>query len=83
MSGADFINKYGLFSGTLYPILQRLEDAGWCRSYWEAGDPSELGRPNRRYYELTPVGQRRTQEALSDRRVRKFFGSGELEPIGA
>lgn len=43
-------------SGTLYPILLRLEAAGWLRSEWELGDPATLGRPRRRYYMLTGEG---------------------------
>jgi hypothetical protein len=27
-------------SGTIYPILARLETAGWLASFWEHGDPA-------------------------------------------
>lgn len=46
----------GLFTGTLYPLLMRLEDAGWLTSEWEVLDPSEAGRPRRRYYSMTAKG---------------------------
>jgi len=46
----------GLPSGTLYPILVRLERAGWVESRWERTDPVADGRPNRRYYQLTAEG---------------------------
>ena len=39
-------------SGTLYPLLARLEAAGWFTSEWEDVDPSEVGRPRRRLYKL-------------------------------
>lgn len=83
LSGADFINDYGLFSGTLYPILRKLEKAGWVISTWENSDPSELGRPVRRLYELTAAGQREAENALKNDRMRKFFGSDGKELKGA
>lgn len=83
ISGSDFINDYGLFSGTLYPILRRLETAGWIVGYWENGQPTELGRPNRRFYELTAAGQREAEKALKTDRIRKFFSAGIGEPQGA
>jgi DNA-binding PadR family transcriptional regulator len=42
-------------SGTLYPILARLREAGWVRAEWEQTDP-EASRPARRYYRLTAEG---------------------------
>jgi PadR family transcriptional regulator, regulatory protein PadR len=83
ISGSDFINDYGLFSGTLYPILRRLEVAGWVTSFWEDGEPTELGRPNRRFYQLSAVGQREAEKALKSERIRKFFWAGIGEPQGA
>jgi PadR family transcriptional regulator, regulatory protein PadR len=44
-------------SGVLYPILLRMLDEGWLTDGWES--PAEaVGRPPRRYYELTPLGRR-------------------------
>ena len=43
--GLELIRATGRASGTLYPILARLEDAGWVESEWERVDPSEAGRP--------------------------------------
>ena len=54
--GLDLMTDTGLASGTLYPILVRLERAGWVSSQWEAIDPVAEGRPSRRYYRLTPHG---------------------------
>lgn len=45
-----------LASGTIHPILARLEGCGWVESRWEDQDPREIGRPRRRYYQLTPGG---------------------------
>jgi PadR family transcriptional regulator, regulatory protein PadR len=57
IAGSDIARKTGLKSGTLYPALFRLEQAGWLQSKWEGGVPAELGRPRRRIYLLTPKGE--------------------------
>ena len=54
--GLQLMQDTGLPSGTLYPILVRLERAGWVGSRWEEADPVTEGRPNRRYYRLTAEG---------------------------
>jgi PadR family transcriptional regulator PadR len=54
--GLELMADTGLASGTLYPILLRLEAAGWVGSCWEDIDPVAEGRPARRYYRLTPTG---------------------------
>ena len=64
-SGAEIAKATKVGSGTLYPLLARLEAAGWFTSQWEDVDPHEAGRPRRRLYKLTGVGQRRAREALS------------------
>jgi PadR family transcriptional regulator, regulatory protein PadR len=52
-------------SGTIYPILARLETAGWLTSFWEQEDPAELERPRRRMYRLTGAGAYAAREALT------------------
>ncbi len=54
--GLQIMQATGLPSGTLYPILVRLERAGWIASRWEQIDPAAEGRPSRRYYRLTAEG---------------------------
>lgn len=66
LSGADIGRATRLQSGTLYPILLRLEQAGWVESYWESETPQELGRPRRRFYQLTAVGARTAKEGFRD-----------------
>lgn len=65
LSGADVHKSSRLASGTLYPILLRLESAGWFTSRWETVEPSEVGRPRRRLYRLTPTGLRRASEIFA------------------
>ena len=72
LSGADLLQRGQLASGTLYPILLRLESAGWFVSRWESVDPSSAGRPRRRFYRLTPTGLRRASEVFAS------FGRGVL-----
>ena len=55
--GLELGEQAGLRSGTVHPILARLEGYGWLASRWEDVDPSAEGRPPRRYYKLTDVGQ--------------------------
>ena len=66
VSGADVFNKTKMFSGTLYPILGRLESAGWLTATWEEINPSEAGRPRRRLYNLTALGQRKAVRELAN-----------------
>lgn len=65
-SGADIAREVGLGSGTVYPLLQRLENAGWLKSEWENVDPVEAGRPRRRHYKLTGRGQALAAKALAE-----------------
>lgn len=65
-SGAELSKLAKIGSGTLYPLLQRMENAGWLASKWEDIDPSEAGRPRRRFYKLTAPGQKEAQRALAD-----------------
>jgi PadR family transcriptional regulator PadR len=66
LSGAEIAKLSKLSSGTLYPILYRLEEFGWLDSRWESGDPTVLGRPRRRYYRITGEGARRVQEVVRE-----------------
>src|SRR3954466_4782898 len=54
-----------LRSGTVHPILARLEGVGWLTSRWEDIDPQAEGRPPRRYYRLTAEGAQAAQTALA------------------
>jgi len=65
LSGADVLQRCQLASGTLYPILFRLESAGWFVSRWESIDPASAGRPRRRFYRLTPTGLKRASEVFA------------------
>jgi PadR family transcriptional regulator, regulatory protein PadR len=71
--GLDLCAATGLPSGTIYPIMARLEQCQWVESDWE--DPEAHiteGRPRRRYYQLTREGAECATEALQAiQRARK------------
>ena len=63
--GFDVIAVTGLPSGTVYPALRRLEDAGYVESRWEDHRVAQREvRPVRKYYEVTDSGQERLTAAL-------------------
>ena len=63
--GVEVGQAAGLPSGTVHPILVRLETVGWLSSRWEEIDPRAEGRPARRYYRLTPDGLALARAALA------------------
>jgi PadR family transcriptional regulator PadR len=79
--GVEIGTAAGLPSGTVHPILARLESVGWLTSRWEEIDPRAEGRPARRYYRLTPDGLELAQGALA----RAYTASARpawLRPVG-
>ena len=65
LAGAEVHQRCGITSGALYPILLRLESAGWFVSQWESMDSSGAGRPRRRLYRLTSMGLRCASEVFA------------------
>lgn len=51
--GYDLARAAGVKSGTLYPLLIRLEAQGYLEAEWQ---PPEPGRPPRHAYRLTARG---------------------------
>jgi PadR family transcriptional regulator PadR len=79
--GVEIGQAAGLPSGTIHPILARLEGVGWLTSRWEEIDPRTEGRPARRYYRLTPDGAELARAALA-RAYRATAGPAWLRPQG-
>src|SRR5579859_3768878 len=69
MYGLQICTAAGLPSGTIHPILARLEGVGWLESRWEQADPHAQGRPRRRYYRLTGAGAEAARGALARART--------------
>ena len=63
--GSEIGDAAGLMSGTVHPILARLESAGWVESRWEDVDPQAAGRPARRYYRLMGEGAQQARAELA------------------
>lgn len=64
--GLEICDGAGLPSGTIHPILARLEAFGWLESRWEDTTTAHKeGRPRRRYYHLTTDGAERAHSALA------------------
>ncbi len=62
--GFDIMDATALPSGTVYPILRRLNAEGCVRSHWERESVARREqRPPRRYYELTSTGIAAAREA--------------------
>lgn len=61
----------GLPSGTVHPILARLEGHAWLDSGWEDVDPSLVGRPRRRFYRLTAAGAEQAAAAVAAAEARR------------
>jgi PadR family transcriptional regulator, regulatory protein PadR len=63
--GFDIMDATGLPSGTVYPILRRLDGEGLLKSAWEDEAQSRKEqRPARRYYEITGAGELVLADAL-------------------
>lgn len=92
--GFEIMDVTGLESGTVYPVLRRIHRSGWVRARWEdASQAHKEGRPRRRYYELTPLGEdfletvrarfrnlpdRVPSSASGERRLRPGSAAGEV-----
>lgn len=77
--GLRVIKDSGRPAGTVYPALERLEEAGWVRSWWETD--TERSGPRRRYYELTADGVNAAQRAIAKFEART--PSAGRRPAGA
>lgn len=62
--GFEIMRAAHLPSGTVYPLLRRMEAAGYVASRWEDADRAhDEGRPPRRYYQATAEGRAALAEA--------------------
>jgi DNA-binding PadR family transcriptional regulator len=64
--GYELASLTGIKSGTLYPLLIRLEAQGYLQAEWQ--QPLESGRPPRHAYRLSATGQQmaRAEATASD-----------------
>ena len=72
--GFEIMDVTGLSSGTIYPLLRRLDREGLVSSRWEKPAVARREqRPPRRYYQLTAAG-----ETLHERALARFQAIGQL-----
>ncbi|WP_330358336.1 PadR family transcriptional regulator [Streptomyces chartreusis] len=67
--GLSICQEANLGSGTVYPILERLAEAGWLHSWHETAP--HPGRPPRRFYALTRAGRLEATTALAERAAKR------------
>ena len=65
--GYDLAALTGIRSGTLYPILIRLEEQGYLEAEWQ--QPAASGRPPRHAYRLTGAGRKLARSEAPGRDV--------------
>lgn len=75
--GYSLSQRTGLASGTLYPILMRLEELDWLETRWETD--AEPGRPPRHLYRLTADGRSWAREELGAAKASKFWKNATSE----
>ncbi|MFY1698521.1 PadR family transcriptional regulator [Solwaraspora sp. WMMA2101] len=63
--GYDLMQQTGFPSGKLYPILARLQAAGWLTKHREDADPVTKGRPVRWWYQLSEEGAATARRELA------------------
>lgn len=77
--GYEISRGTGLKSGTLYPILMRMEERRLLETMWESSpDP---GRPPRHMYRLTPEGLHFARQHRAERTARPL-GTAAFEGQG-
>lgn len=74
--GYELSSVTGLASGSLYPILARLEDRGMLESEWEKDNV--IGRPRRHHFRLTALGVDFAREHIVRRRLATATSAREV-----
>jgi PadR family transcriptional regulator, regulatory protein PadR len=69
--GYAISRQTSISSGTLYPVLMRLDKLGWLETRWE--DTVPQGRPPRHLYRLTGNGREWAREELRSARQQEFY----------
>ena len=74
--GFDIMDATNLPSGTVYPILRRLEREGLVTSEWEAeGVAQSEQRPSRRYYGINSEGMK-----VFEQTAERYRAAGAITP---
>lgn len=76
--GLRIVKQCGRPTGSVYPILERLERSGWITSRWD--DDATRPGPRRRLYELTGEGRAAAIQATATLRQRAGSRTGASRP---
>ncbi|MGH3870633.1 MAG: PadR family transcriptional regulator [Pseudonocardiaceae bacterium] len=68
--GFKIAKEIGRPTGSVFPILARLEQMGWVLSEWETSEQSARGS-RRRFYRLNPDGVTRARAMLAEAQTRR------------
>jgi PadR family transcriptional regulator, regulatory protein PadR len=75
--GFEIMRAAHLPSGTVYPLLRRLEAQGLLESSWEDAEQAhDEGRPPRRYYQATREGRAALAEARERLMAQQMLFAG-------
>lgn len=70
--GLQVVKETGLKTGTVYPILERLEAAGWVEGVWDTDD--ERKGPRRRYFRLSAEAAPHAHRYVDSQRAKSNPG---------
>lgn len=70
--GLQVVKETGLKTGTIYPILERLEAAGWVQAQWDTD--TERKGPRRRYFRLSAEAAPLARQYVEAQRAKKNPG---------
>jgi PadR family transcriptional regulator, regulatory protein PadR len=76
--GLRLVKATGRPAGSVYPILERLERAGWVESTWD--DDADRSGPRRRLYRPTADGAVEARALLAARRVAPVVRARTVQP---
>lgn len=80
--GFEIMRAAHLPSGTVYPLLRRLEAEGLVESSWEDAERAHAeGRPPRRYYSATREGRAALAEARERLTAQRALFEAD-DPLG-
>lgn len=76
--GLQIVKDVGKKPGTVYPILERLETAGWVKSEWDSTETRK--GPRRRYYRLLAEAQPLAKEYVATHKAKIAPSAGHPSP---
>ncbi|WP_285247489.1 helix-turn-helix transcriptional regulator [Pseudarthrobacter sp. efr-133-R2A-89] len=76
--GLQIVKDVGKKPGTVYPILDRLEAAGWVQGEWDSAETRK--GPRRRYYRLLAEARPLARDYVSTHKAKASPSAGRPSP---